>query len=77
MKLDIDFVKEILIAFQEHDDTYMPVALLAKKINDNDNLVGVEDLSEVSKYSLSGKLVFHLLHCKPAAKDRIYVKRKP
>jgi len=60
MMLDVEFTKNILLAFQEHDDSFMPVALVAKNIGDKENLES-EDQNQ-SKYCLSGKLVFHLLH---------------
>lgn len=61
MKLDQNYILKILEAFEDHPDPYMPVALLAKKINDSEKLT--EDTGENTEpYCISNMLVFHLLH---------------
>lgn len=58
MNLDIEFTKSILEAFQGHDDAFIPVALIAKDIEN----LEAEGQDQASVYTISNKLVFHLLH---------------
>ena len=58
MKLDTDFMIQLLQIFEEADDVHVPVRLIAVKINDLDNL----DAADVGKDCISNKLVKHLLH---------------
>ena len=54
MRLDENFMKNILLSFEENEGIYMPVALLARNAGDI-----VEDGGHLA---LSEKFVFHLLH---------------
>ena len=60
MKLKAELILNILEAFEEHPDTFMPIPLVAKKVNDSEYRVGAE--GESSHIAISPTLVFHLLH---------------
>ncbi len=61
MRLDRSFMLRIFNIFEDNNSPYIPVVLLAKKIEDDKNLQSEGD-DPIDKYDISNKLVFHLLH---------------
>ena len=62
MKIDVGLTRRILRVFAESDSVYLPVAVIARQVEDKKQESEEETAEEPDPLGISARLVFHLLH---------------